>query len=292
MVSIWKPALGVACAGAVATAAIVGAGGGRQDDDPGDGAATGLDGIWPQRPAVVSDADPTARTRTVESLAGILDREVEERLRLEDEVERLRARLAELERTLGAGSAASPKAAFTRDPAGGSRGEVTEASFIAAGFDRSEASDYRRRIDEAAMARLYLRDQAQREGWLNSERYRQALAGLPNVAQELRAEMDDETYARFLYATGRPNQVRVRRVLAGSAAEAAGLQTGDVLLRYDGERVYNTQTVRRETRDGRAGDSVDVEVLRDGRRLQFYLPRGPIGVNMASESVAPDQNRS
>ena len=119
----------------------------------------------------------------------------------------------------------------------------------------------------------------------------QTMAAMPNVGEELRREMDDETYARYLYAAGRPNQVSVRRVLAGSAAEAAGIESGDVLLRYDGERLYDAGALRRSTRTGNAGETVPVEVLRDGRRIQAYLPRGPVGVSMSSQSVVPEDDR-
>ena len=291
MTNIWKPFLGIAFAGAVATAAIVGVG-----NHQGNGSAftAGSEGARPAIGERRSGDAPVelAREQTLESLAGILDREVEERLRLEEEVAELRRRLASLERGAGAAPEEPAPTAAVRPPGGGTRGEVTEASFIAAGFAEEDAAYYRRRIDEAAMARLYLRDQAQREGWLNSERYRQELANLPDVESQLRSEMDDGTFARYLYATGQPNTVSIQRVLAGSAAEAAGMRAGDVLVRYDGDRLYDTQTVRRATRTGQAGESVGVEVLRNGRRIQLALPRGPIGVSMTSESIPPDQNSS
>jgi hypothetical protein len=291
MTTLWKSALGLAFAAAFATAAVVTVNG----RDPASVAVTNAGGGVTDTGSVAADRrgfgaanDALEQTSRLESLAGLLDREVEERLRLEDEIASLRQRLASLERELG-----QTRGAPAADPteaeavAGGSRGEVTERSFVAAGFSDSDAAYYRRRLDEAAMARLYLRDRAQREGWLNTDRYRQELAAMPNVAEELRREMDDETYARYLYATGRPNQVRVRRVLEGSAAANAGLRAGDVLLSYDGDRVYDTRTVQRTTRNGNAGETVAVEILREGRRIQAYLPRGPIGVTMGAESVPP-----
>jgi hypothetical protein len=296
MTTLWKPALGLAVAAAFATAAVVTVG----SRDTGSAAVTTAGGDATDTGAArighrgFADGDGAFdQTRRLESLAGLLDREVEERLLLEEEVAVLRERLASLERELGQTRAApTADVAELEAAAGGSRGEITERSFIAAGFSDSDAAYYRRRLDEAAMARLYLRDRAQREGWLNTERYRQELAAMPNVAEELRREMDDDTYARYLYATGRPNQVRVRRVLEGSAAATAGLRAGDVLLSYDGERVYDTRTVQRTTRDGNAGETVAVEILREGRRIQAYLPRGPIGVTMGAESVPPARESS
>jgi len=294
MTILWKPTLGVIVATAVATGAIVGSNRATAPAAPSAAALPDEGGLLQRLAASVSDEtdDGQRQAQAIESLVGILDREVEERLRLEDEVDQLRQRLAGLERQLGStpGPAAGPGAG-DEPPGGGTRGEVNEARFVAAGFSESEAAYYRQRSDEAAMARLYLRDQAEREGWLGSQRYRDEMTAMPNFADELRAEMDDETYARYLYATGQPNQVRVRRVLSGSAAESAGIRVGDVLVSYDGDRLYDTRTVRRSTRTGSSGETVPVEVLRDGRRVQAYLPRGPIGITMSSESVVAENNR-
>lgn len=243
--------------------------------------------------AVVAQAPP-ARVgsdhdqRTIEALSGLLEREVEERIRLEQEVERLSARLAALEDS-------EPEEAIlsegglppqpVREP--DAPVELSEAALVAAGFSPSDAAYYRRRYDEAAMARLYLRDQAEREGWIGTPRYSEALREIRGGLESLRDEMDDEAYARYLYALGRPNQVSIRRVLTGSAAEAAGLAPGDVLLSYQGERMFAVSDVRRASRGGDPGETVSVEILRDGRVIQAYLPRGPLGVSMSSERTLP-----
>lgn len=140
------------------------------------------------------------------------------------------------------------------------------------------------------MAQLYLRDQAEREGWIRTPRYFEALQEIRSDLESIRDEMDDEAYARYLYAVGRPNQVTVQRVLSGSAAETAGLRPGDVLLGYQGERVFAASDLRRATQAGDAGDTVTLEVLRDGQRIQAYVPRGPLGISMSSDSVLPDGN--
>lgn len=224
---------------------------------------------------------------SVELLMELLDREVEERLVLQEQVDALEERLANLE-----GSAGPEARSPDRNPAE-SRGivdpdgprELTESALLAAGFSASEAEYYRRRYDEVAMAQLYLRDQAEREGWLRTPRYYQALRDARQGLDSLRAEMDDDSYSRFLYALGQPNQVTIRRVLTGSAAEAAGLEPGDVVLRYDGARVYAVPDLRRSVRSGESGDTVAVDILRGGNRIQTYLPRGPLGISMSSDSV-------
>jgi S1-C subfamily serine protease len=79
----------------------------------------------------------------------------------------------------------------------------------------------------------------------------------------------------------------VSSVLATAQAGAAGIQSGDHILRYDNQRIYSGFELRQATTGGNAIDSVSVEVERDGEILEFYLIRGPLGIRMNSVSVAP-----
>lgn len=227
----------------------------------------------------------------MDGLAEMLEWEVEERIRLQQRVDELEDRLARIEAGDDSRRTALLEAAPPETP-GRLRqdGGVSEAALMAAGFTEVEAAYYRRRNDEASMAQLYLRDQAEREGWMRTPRYFEALQQIRSDLESIRDEMDDDAYARYLYALGRPNQVTVQRVLSGSAAEIAGLRPGDVLIGYEGERVFAASDVRRATRAGDAGDTVTLEVLRDGQRIQAYLPRGPLGISMSSDSVLPDNS--
>mgnify|MGYP001546436304 CR=1 FL=1 len=164
---------------------------------------------------------------------------------------------------------------------------MSDSDFIAAGFAEEEAAYYRRLYDEQIMAQLYLRDQAQREGWLRSDRYREELNRLPGNLENLRGQLDDETFSLYLYALGRPNPVSIQRVLSGSEAESAGLQECDVIVSIDETRIFAANDVRRVATLGDDGGTIAVEVLRDGRRMQAYLPRGPMGISMSSDSVRP-----
>ena len=281
----WKLVVGAMVASAVAVAAITKA---PTNNSPG-----AADDVSARVSARLSTTDSA---RTIASMAGILDREVEERLRLEEDVAELRTRLDSLEKQLSdpaqAAVTENPERQATNPRGGGARGEVSETSFLSAGFDEEEAAYYRRLYDESIMAQLYLRDRAQREGWLGGERYGQELATLPGNLSNLRGQMDDETFARYLYALGRPNQVSIRRVLSGSQAETAGLQDGDVLVRVDGQRIYTPDAVRRASREQDTGDMVAIEVLRNGRRIQAYIPRGPFGITMTTDSVVPAGTRA
>ena len=62
---------------------------------------------------------------------------------------------------------------------------------------------------------------------------------------------------------------RVQSVTKGSAAEKAGLEEGDVILAYQGEKVWSAAQLRRLVRETPPGRTVSLEVSRGGavRRL-------------------------
>lgn len=160
--------------------------------------------------------------------------------------------------------------------------------YIDAGFSPVRAEALKARQDDLALQRLFLRDQARREGWMGTPRYREELGQLNAQVQQLRTELGDEDYDRFLYATGRPNRVVVRTTLTGGPAAEAGLRPGDAILSYDGARVFDTRTLMQRTQEGDFGAPTPVEVERDGQRLLLYVPRGPLGVNMRSSMRNPE----
>ena len=59
--------------------------------------------------------------------------------------------------------------------------------------------------------------------------------------------------------------VLVAEVIAGSAAEAGGVQQGDLLLSFDGELVANVDDLHRMLTAERAGRACEVQVLRQAR---------------------------
>lgn len=93
----------------------------------------------------------------------------------------------------------------------------------------------------------------------------------------LRADIGDADYEKYLQANGRSTAVDVANVMASSPAERAGLQPGDQIVGYDGERVFSTSDLMQRTMAPGSGDVV-VDVVRDGVQMQVVLPRGPIGV--------------
>jgi len=67
---------------------------------------------------------------------------------------------------------------------------------------------------------------------------------------------------------------RVMHLVEGSAAEAAGVREGDVIIELDGDPVRGPAGLRERIRDHRVGDRVSVTVLRDGRETTIDVELG------------------
>lgn len=215
-----------------------------------------------------------------------LTRAEEERNQLREQVEALSVRLSALDKQPVA-TLESPAKELPRANRRRGAGALTVQALTDAGISERDAATIKSRLDELSMQRLYLRDQAQREGWLGKEEYRDEIRRLNQAQSNLAQEFGDDNYARYLYATGRPNQVDVQSVIENSPAYNAGMQTGDRLISYDNQTVYDARTVRRGTQQGSSGEMVPVVVMRNGQRVELYVPRGPLGITMDAQSVRP-----
>jgi Do/DeqQ family serine protease len=61
----------------------------------------------------------------------------------------------------------------------------------------------------------------------------------------------------------------VQEIVDGSAAEKAGIEVGDVIVSVDGQRVKGAADLRNTIGLKRSGDTVQIDVIRDGKRRQF-----------------------
>lgn len=166
------------------------------------------------------------------------------------------------------------------------RGWFNEQALIDSGMGSSQASELKGHFEQLEMERLYLRDRSIRESW-SREKYREAVQSLDSKEGELENQLGESMYDSYLYASGRPNRVSVTSVFPSAQAGIAGIVSGDHIIRYDNQRIYNGFDLREATTGGNAGDTVALEVERDGKTIQFYLVRGPLGIRMNSVSVAP-----
>jgi hypothetical protein len=233
-------------------------------------------------------ADRGASAARLASLEDALAAETARRAELEQRVGDLAAALDEL-RTA---ATAAPERAVSPTSAEAAPGEVPPRArgrregppsaeeiqrrqvdlLVAAGFPPDRAEWISRRTQELRMESLQAQYNATREG-----RPPDASTGFASE-RKLRAELGDADYERYLTALNRPTNVNVMTVLASSPAERVGLKPGDQIVSYAGARVFDVRELNALTFEGRAGESVVVEVRRDGQPLQLVLPRGPLGI--------------
>ena len=159
--------------------------------------------------------------------------------------------------------------------------------FLNVGFDRSKATELISRSAEIDMERLYLRDRASRENWLNSDRFREALRNLESRSETLRTELGDDGYDRYLYASGSANRVRINSIIEGSPAQLAGLRPGDTIRSYNETAVFSIDEIQLATKGGQYGELIRVEIVRNGEMSISYIPRGPLGVTLRARRQRP-----
>ncbi len=245
--------------------------------------------------AVLDSGSALDVLRQIDELRDALSAERESRIELASQLASLRDELRGLTNG-GVGAGPTPIDRGTGDSGGtaaalSARPRFDEAALVEAGFDRAEVSAYRTRLDEIELERLYLRDRATREGWLDSERYLEESRQLNGEITATRDEFGEDLVDWMLYTTGYPNRLRVVEVMDGSAADEAGLAAGDLIVRYDDRAVFSNAELRQGTTSGSEGESTPLEVMRDGRPSRVYVPRGPLGVRLAPAAVEPARAR-
>jgi len=210
--------------------------------------------------------------------------------RVDEALAALRQRVTALEERLAeTGRAAAVEA--DGDSRASAAGGMDQQTLVAAGVDPATAAEVMRRQSQLEMQRLKLRDQASREGWLNSGRYVKELRELGGDAGTLREEIGDDAYDRFLYLTGQPNRVVVASVIDESPAQMAGIQAGDLVLDYADRRVFAYADLSNATRAGERGEYVLVRIQRGGEILGLSVPRGPLGIRLDQDQIDPDLGR-
>ena len=163
-----------------------------------------------------------------------------------------------------------------------------EQNLIAAGMPLDTIQAMKSTFDQNQLEMLQLRDRAIREGWSDSAEFREQMSALSNPYQELREQFGDEAYDQYLFASGMPNRVQIREVYSGSAADNAGLRPGDIFVSYASAPIYSMSALRQSTLEGSAGESVLLELVRDGDSFTASVPRGPLGISMSAVVVQPE----
>jgi membrane-associated protease RseP (regulator of RpoE activity) len=112
-----------------------------------------------------------------------------------------------------------------------------------------------------------------------------ALGGGPRLGIQIR-DLNKEDLARFKLPS--QNGVAVDEVMKDSAAEKAGVKTGDVVVQFDGENVRSAAQLTRLVRETAAGRTVKMAVVRDGKRLDFDVTPAE-AENVFNLAIAPER---
>lgn len=231
-----------------------------------------------------------AQTDDSGSLAEIRQQMNQERLAREQirtRLEALQVRVEELEQTRDE----NPGKTTTVDP--NPRRKTVSAvktsvqALIEAGISEERAIWLQERLDENELQQLYLRDRATREGWMNTSRYHKENQQYQNAVTKLREQVDDDVYDRLLYTLGRANRVVIKDIMQNSVAGEYGLQSGDNIIEYDGQRIFSSPELGSLVTQGGAGIMTLVRVKRGDEFLDIYLPRGPLGIRMSATRRVP-----
>lgn len=144
---------------------------------------------------------------------------------------------------------------------------------IEGGFSEDEARHIMKLESEAQYKALQAAHDAERRG-----EAMETLSGAAGLQSILRAELGESDYERYLRAQGQPTAVQITQVMESSPGSLAGLQPGDQIVSYNGERIFNMVELHELTLQGSVGENVIVEIERDGLRMQLSIPRGPVGI--------------
>ena len=166
------------------------------------------------------------------------------------------------------------RAEFLRERGGAERSTADRtAALLEAGFSPDRAAWIQQREDQLRIEAMQARFEAQRAGDM------QAMFTANSRSESmLRAELGDREYEQYLEAYNRPTAITVGSVLESSPGQVAGLQPGDQIVRYDGQRVFSYADINAQQLQGEAGESIVVDILRHDAPMQIVMPRGPIGI--------------
>ncbi len=244
---------------------------------------------------VAGQADPSSPLdERVLRLEQVIAEEREARLVLEDQLQIL---LDEIERIDPAAPRVSPEreARIAEARAEGARERRAQRDFVSMMRDYRErrmtrlvdggfSEDEARRVLQQESGAQFRAMQAAHDAQRNGEAL-DPVAALNGPQSILRAELGDEAYERYLEAQGQPTAIQVTQVLAGSPGSRAGLQPGDRIVSYNGDRVFTVAELRNLTLQGTRGEDVVVEIDREGMRMQLSLQRGPVGISGSGANI-------
>lgn len=239
----------------------------------------------------LANINPTVQITSSTAIAGtgLLQNEIAAREQLAITVARLEKELHELKLQLEslASSGTPTRTAPTQKNNLALTPVLDDQLLRDAGLNNTQVTQVRERFEQLEMDRLYLKDRANREGWMGTVRYSNEVTKLEESRLEVRNSLGDPGYDAYLYATDQPNRVVISETLQGSPAKQAGIQPGDIVFRYGNKRMFTARELQNATAGGHSGEMVLVEIERDGKHIDIYVPRGPLGVYLGADTSKP-----
>ena len=93
------------------------------------------------------------------------------------------------------------------------------------------------------------------------------------------------------YGFGVNSGAYVSEVSQGGGAEAAGIQRGDIITEFEGEKVTSASDLTLDVRKKNAGDKVTVKLVRSGSEQTFEVTLGQSSSESTSSSNSQNQQR-
>ena len=231
------------------------------------------------------------------ALERIISEERNARLVLEDQLNMIFEELDQFDEEISRGGPSEAEAAeavvMRAGPGGGLRNTPPEfdsredyliSQLVEGGFSENRADWIVERSAEFQWDAMEARYEARQNGegfdWATMD-----------PTTRLRAELGDTEYAQYLEATGQPSIVSVQSVMATSPASRVGLQAGDEIRSYDGQRIFNMRELQIATNTASPGTDVVVEVMRNGSPMTVSIPAGPMGVQAGASGRGPGWRR-
>lgn len=262
-------AMGISLAAGFAAAAIV-FNANRQTSEtlPDSGAAVD--------PGAYFDQSAATEDR-IRALEEAVAQERNARLLLEEELQALYGEIDELGGSDPAAGQAAADAEIIEPPREFRNRRTSDpdarlARLVDSGFSPDRAEWIVRRESELQMQQLEAIFEARQSGEPPDR-------SLMDTMGTLRQELGDTQYEQYLEAFGEPTSVEVRSVLASSPGQRAGLQPGDEIVAYGGERVFNYSDLNTATMGREMGESVVIDIVRGGVPMQVVVDSGPIGIS-------------
>lgn len=78
---------------------------------------------------------------------------------------------------------------------------------------------------------------------------------------------------------------RIQSIVEGSQAESAGLQQGDLILEYDGERISSARQLVREVEKKSSNTQIELLVVRQNIATRLVLNGGFMGVRVTTQKI-------